>query len=390
MKDLHILIIGAGLGGLTAAIALQKAGFRVSVYEKADELGEVGAGVTITPNGGHVLDHLLGEDVMRQICNVPASGAIKHYKTGEIIVDTERGNLPRQRYGADYCQAHRADLHGALVDAVSSLDPAAIHLDSCFTTLEETDDGISAIFENGLTATGTVLVGCDGIRSNVRNVLWGAEEAKFTGYIAWRGLVPLEQLDDPTRIVPDSAAFAGPGRTFSRYLVRQRTLINYVAFAEREEWATESWSIRSEVAEVQHEFSDFAPEVQAILNATPADQCYKWGLFDRQPLKQWTRGRATLLGDAGHPMTPFLAQGAVMAIEDGMILARAFAAADDWREALTRYEEARRERGTFVMLESHVNARRMYSRDPDKYTPEAHRNADSLGLYAYNPLTAPI
>jgi salicylate hydroxylase len=133
MKDLHILIIGAGLGGLTAALALQKAGFRVSVYEQADTLGEVGAGVTITPNGGHVLDHLLGEDVMQHICNVPASGAIKHYKTGEIIVDTERGDLPRQRYGADYCQAHRADLHGALVDAVSSMDASAIHLDRCFT-----------------------------------------------------------------------------------------------------------------------------------------------------------------------------------------------------------------------------------------------------------------
>jgi salicylate hydroxylase len=390
MKDLHILIIGAGLGGLTAALALQKAGFHVSVYEQADALGEVGAGVTITPNGGHVLDHLLGEDVMRHICNVPPSGAIKHYKTGEIIVDTERGDLPRQRYGADYCQTHRADLHGALVDAVGSMDPSAIHLDSCFTGLEEKDDGITAIFANGKTATGTVLVGSDGIRSNVRNVLWGEEEAKFTGYIAWRGLVPLDNMDDPTRIVPDSAAFAGPGRTFSRYLVRQRTLINYVAFAEREQWATESWSIRSEVSEVQNEFSDFCPEVQAILNAIPADQCYKWGLFDRQPLQQWTRGRATLLGDAGHPMTPFLAQGAVMAIEDGMILARAFAAAEDWRKGLKRYEAARRERGTFVMLESHANARRMYSRDPDKYTPEAHRNADLLGLYAYNPLTVPI
>jgi len=390
MKDLRILIIGAGLGGLTAALALQKAGFHVSVYEQADALGEVGAGLTITPNGGHVLDHLLGEDVMHHICNVPASGAIKHYRSGEIIVDTERGNLPRERYGADYCQTHRADLHGALVDAVRSMDPSAIHLDSCFTDLEETDDGITAIFANGKTATGTVLVGSDGIRSNVRNVLWGEEEAKFTGYIAWRGLVPLDGMDDPTRIVPDSAAFAGPGRTFSRYLVRQRTLINYVAFAEREQWATESWSIRSEVSEVQNEFSDFCPEVQAILNATPADQCYKWGLFDRQPLEQWTRGRATLLGDAGHPMTPFLAQGAVMAMEDGMILARTFAAAQDWSEALARYEAARRERGTFVMLESHINARRMYSRDPDKYTPEKHRNADALGLYAYNPLTVSI
>ena len=390
MKDPHIFMIGAGLGGLTATLALQKAGFRVSVYEQADELGEVGAGVTITPNGCHVLDHLLGESVMRHICNVPPSGAIKHYRTGEIIVDTERGDLPKKRYGADYCQAHRADLHGALIDAVEALDSSAIHLGCSFTNLEETADGITAIFANGKKATGTVLIGADGIRSNVRDALWEQEEPKFTGYIAWRGLVPLADLEDPGMISPDSAAFAGRGRTFSRYLVRQRTLINYVAFVEREQWATESWSVRSDVSEVQEEFRDFCPEVQMILEATPTDQCFKWGLFDRQPLNHWTRGRASLLGDAGHPMTPFLAQGACMAIEDGMILARAFEASNDWAEALARYEAARRERGTFVMLESHVNARRMFSRDPDKYTPEKHRNADALGLYEYNPLTVPV
>lgn len=390
MKDAHILIIGAGLGGLTATLALQKAGFSVSVYEQADELGEVGAGVTITPNGCHVLDHLLDRAVMRHIFNVPPSGAIKHYRSGEIIVDTERGDLPKRRYGANYCQAHRADLHGALVDAVAANNPDAIHLDSCFTGLEESQDTISAIFANGKKVEGTVLIGADGIRSNVRDALWEQEQPKFTGYIAWRGLVPLANLKDPDVIFPDSAAFAGRGRTFSRYLVRQRTLINYVAFVEREQWATESWSIRSDVAEVQEEFREFCPEVQAILAATPANQCFKWGLFDRQPLKQWTRGRASLLGDAGHPMTPFLAQGACMAIEDGMVLARAFEASKDWQEALQRYEAARRERGTFVMLESHVNARRMFSRDPDKYTPEKHRTTDRLGLYEYNPLTVPV
>ena len=390
MKDPHILIIGAGIGGLTAALALLKSGFRVSVYEQADELKEIGAGVTITPNGCHVLDHLLDEAVMHHVFNVPPSGAVKHYRTGEIIVDTQRGDLPRQRYGADYCQAHRADLHSALVDAVRAIDPDAIHLDSCFTNLEESADEITAIFANGETASGTVLIGSDGIRSNVRTTLWGEEEPKFTGYVAWRGLVPLSNLDDPEMIFPDSAAFAGRAHTFSRYLVRQRTLINFVAFVEREQWATESWSIRADVAEVQEEFRDFCPEVQAILEATPNDQCFKWGLFDRQPLDQWQRGRATLLGDAGHPMTPFLAQGACMAIEDGMILARAFSASEDWNEALERYEVARRERGTFVMLESHVNARRMFSRDPDKYTPEKHRTTDRLGLYEYNPLTVPV
>lgn len=389
MKQTHTLIIGAGIGGLTATLALQRAGFRVSVYEQAAELGEVGAGVTITPNACHALNYLLGEERVEQICHVPASGAIKYFETGATLIDTERGDLPRRQYGAHYCQVHRADLHDALAAAVLANDPDALHVDSHFVGLEESASAVTAEFAGGHTATGDILVGCDGIRSEVRQVLWGADETTFTGYIAWRGLVPTEDLD-PEFLVPDSAAFAGRGRTFTRYKVRQGTLYNFVAFARREQWEAESWSERAEISEVLEEFHDFAPEVQAIIRAIPPEQCFKWGLFDRPPLERWTRGRATLLGDAGHPMTPFLAQGAAMAIEDGMILARAFAAADDWNEALARYEKARRERGTFVMLESHVNARRIYNRDPDSLSRNSHKSAEALGLYEYNPLTAPV
>ncbi|GMW06328.1 MAG: salicylate hydroxylase [Nevskiales bacterium] len=389
VKELHVIVVGAGLGGLTATLALQRAGFRVSVFEQAAELGEAGAGVTITPNGAHALNHLLGEDVMRRVARTPAAGAIKHYRTGAILVETNRGDRMRERYGAAYCQAHRADLHGALADAVRAMDPDCLHTGCGFVALAETAGSVTATFGNGRSETADVLVGCDGIRSAVRRALWGEEQVVFTGYIAWRGLVPMARLD-PAVVVPDSASFAGPARTFARYKVRNGTLVNFAAFSKRDEWAEESWSVHSGIAELQREFSDFAPEVQAIIAATPPQRCFKWGLFDREPLPQWTRGRATLLGDAAHPMTPFLAQGAVMAIEDGMVLARAMQAASGWQEGLARYEAARRERGTFVMRESHVNARRMYSRDPDNYGSSSHRTAESLGLYAYNPLTAPV
>jgi salicylate hydroxylase len=295
----------------------------------------------------------------------------------------------KEQYGAAYCQAHRADLHAALVEAVRAMDPDCIYTGCGFAGLEDTGDAIIATFRNGATAAGDILVGCDGIRSAVRRALWGEEQVTFTGYIAWRGLVPTARLD-PGLIVPDSASFAGPARTFARYKVRQGTLVNYAAFSKRDEWAEESWSVHSELAELQREFHDFAPEVQAIIAATPPERCFKWGLFDREPLPQWTRGRATLLGDAAHPMTPFLAQGAVMAIEDAMVLARALAAAGNWREGLVRYEAARRERGSFVMRESHVNALRMYSRDPDNYSSSSHKTAESLGLYAYNPVTVSV
>jgi len=201
--------------------------------------------------------------------------------------------------------------------------------------------------------------------------------------------VPTAGLD-PAFLVPDSAAFAGPGRTFTRYKVRRGTLYNFVAFSRRDQWEAESWSERADRDELLAEFADFAPEVRAILAAAPPRNCFKWGMFDRDPVPAWTRGRATLLGDAAHPMTPFLAQGAAMAIEDGLILARAFAAAADIREALSRYEKARRERGTKVMLQSQINARRMYDRDPDSVNKTSHRNAETLGLYEYNPLTADV
>jgi len=387
MNELRPLIVGAGIGGLTAALALQRAGFRVAVYEQADELGEIGAGVTITPNACHALNFLLGEDRVESICHVPASGAIKHFETGETLIDTERGDGPKRRYGANYCQVHRADLHRALADAVRENDADALRVGARFVGCEETDDAITASFADGRSAVGDILVGCDGIRSAVREALWGIDEPRFTGYVAWRGLTPTGDLEAEF-LAPDSAAFAGRGRTFTRYKVRHGELYNFVAFTRRDQWEAESWSERADIDEVLSEFSDFAPEVQAILRATPPEQCFKWGLFDRSPLDRWTQGRATLLGDAGHPMTPFLAQGAAMAIEDGVVLARAAAAAADWREALARYEAARRERGTFVMLESQVNARRIYERDPDSLSRNSHRSAEALGLYDYNPLTA--
>jgi salicylate hydroxylase len=389
MNDLRLILVGAGVGGLTAALALQRAGFKVEVYEQAPELGEVGAGLTISPNGRHVLDHLMGETAMNHICYVPDGGAVKHYATGETLVDTRRGNRPREQYGAAYAQVHRADLHRALVDAVTEVDPGAIRVNHTFERLEEYDDRIVAHFAGGKTATGDVLIGCDGGRSQVRNVLWGAEATRYTGYIAWRGMVPLEALDTDL-MYPDSAVFIADDRSFLRYKVRQGTLMNYVGLMQKEAWVEEGWSIQGEISELLAEYDAFCPEVKTIIQATPPGILHKWGLFDRQPLPKWASGRATLLGDAGHPMTPFLGQGAVMAIEDGMVLARAFEAAGTWAEALERYENARRERGTMVMLESHRNATRMSTRDTDTYTPKDHKDAEALGLFDYNPVTVPV
>jgi salicylate hydroxylase len=389
MKDLEIIIIGAGIGGLSAALALQRAGFRVAIFEAAPELGEVGAGLTVASNGMAVLQHLGLGEVMQDIAVMPGRGAVKHYRTGRVLVDIPRGDTQIDAHGAPYCQVHRADIHAALAEAVLAEHPMCIRLNHVFADLRQTEAGINAEFENGESAGGDVLIGCDGIRSAVRGRLFGPGEPQFTGYVAWRGLIPMERLD-PELVVPESAVWIGPGHFLTRYLVRGGAVLNYVAVAQTNAWEMEDWSVHSEVEEVLHEFRDFEPTAREILQATPPDLCYKWGIFERDPLPEWTVGRATLLGDAAHPMTPFLGQGAVMALEDAVVLARAFVAADSLPEALQRYENARKDRTTFVMVESRKNGHHITEYNPDEYDETVHRNEESLGLADYDAATVPI
>ena len=223
----------------------------------------------------------------------------------------------------------------------------------------------------------------------MRARLFGQDEPAFTGYVAWRGLVPIERL--PAGLVePESAVWIGPGHFLTRYKIRRGELVNYVGIARAGTWTEEGWSVRSSVDEVLAEFAEFEPRARALLAATPPELCYKWGIFDREPLAHWTEGRISLLGDAAHPMTPFLGQGAVMALEDAAVLGRAFAAETDAAAALARYEAARRARTTAVFLASRENGHQLTTFDPDAYTPEVHANEESLGLAEYNAVTVPI
>jgi salicylate hydroxylase len=266
-----------------------------------------------------------------------------------------------------------------------------VNLEHEFVGVSQRDDRVSARFRNGREAHGDLLVGCDGIRSVVRAELFGAESPHFTGYIAWRGLVPVERL--PAALLPldpESAICIAPGKTITRYLLAQRGLINYVAVAQREGWEVESWAVHSEVADLLDEFTEFHAGIRGILAATPPEHCYKWALFDRDPLERWSVGNITLAGDAAHPMLPFMGQGAVMAIEDAVILARCVDAAQDVATALQRFENARRERCALVMLESRANIVRLQGGNPDTYDKAGHRNEQRLGLFDYDPATVTI
>jgi salicylate hydroxylase len=389
VRDLHILIAGAGIGGLATALALQQAGIRASVYEQAPALGEVGAGLTLASNASRILQHLGLGAVLADLAVIPGRGAVKHYRTGRTLVDIPRGTTQVERFGAPYCQIHRNDLHQALVAAVQSADRNCLHLGCTLEDFGQDAHGVSAVFANGQTARGDLLIGCDGIRSTVRARLFGTEDPRFTGYVAWRGLVPMERLS-ASLVVPDSAVWIGPGHFLTRYKIRRGEILNYIAIARTNSWVEEGWSVRSTIDALLAEFRDFEPAARSILMATPPDQCFKWGIFDRDPLPVWSTGRVTLLGDAAHPTTPFLGQGAAIALEDAMVFARALAAAGSIGEALARYEKARVARANGVLLASRENGLNLTTTDPDRYSEETHQNEESLDLASYDAITVPV
>ena len=389
-RDTKIILIGAGIGGLTAAIALQSRGFKVEIYEQAPQLAEVGAGLTLSPNATHGLESIGLGPRLAQLATRPERQAVLHYRTGEVLVDLPRGDLPKKQYGADYYQIHRADLHTLLADAVRSHDPNAIKLSHTFAGLTQNNNAVDVTFTNGVAVSADVVIGCDGIKSAVREVLWGKAAPRFTGNIAWRGLVPIERLPKGFKLDPPSAAAVGVKHSMARYLIRDGTVLNYVAFAEKAGWEVESWAVRSEVSELLSEFHDWHESFQTFLAATPPELCFKWAIHDRDPLPQWTKNRVTLLGDAAHPMLPFLGMGAASGIEDSVVLARAFEAAGSIEEGLKRYEGARRERATFIQLASREAQSRLQGGKVDNYTKNEHKNEEFLGLFNFNPATVAV
>ncbi len=356
MRD--VLIAGAGLGGLTAALALIQRGHKVRIFEQASELKEVGAGVQIGSNGSRLLISLGLREAMERVVCVPLGREFRLWSTGQRWRAFDLGETAEARFGAPYWMAHRGDFHAVLLDAVRRADPEAIHPGNGCVGFEQ--DGASATIRlaNGETATGDLLIGADGVHSRVRQQMFGDGRAEFTGIMVWRGLVPMERLPEHQRQLVGNN-WIGVGGHVVTYPLRRGEILNFVAAIERDDWRVESWTVPGTTEECLRDLDPWHEDVKTIVRNI--DVPYKWALLGREPLDHFAEGRVCVMGDAAHPTLPFLAQGANMALEDAVIIARCLDAFDDVAEALHHYELARLERTAAIVRGSSDNTKRFHN-----------------------------
>jgi salicylate hydroxylase len=348
----EIIIAGAGIGGLCAALALAKRKFNVTVYEQSSQISEVGAGLQLSPNAMHVLQALGVAEKIKKKAFSPHSAVMRHYKTGKPYFTVELGNAATKKFGADYLHIHRADLHNVLYNACQEMG-VTTQLGQAVEAYQQRAESVSIQLSNQQQVKADVLVGADGIKSKVQACMLGQTSAVFTGQVAWRGVVKASKL--PRGLIkPNANLWVGPGKHLVSYYLRGGELVNFVAVQERTNWQKESWNEPGDVNELRDAFTGWHPEVTSLLNAT--EHCFLWALFGRPPLKQCSAQNVTLLGDACHPMLPFLAQGAAMAIEDSYALAHCLAANSSTEIALEKYQNLRLTRTASIQTGAWKNA----------------------------------
>jgi 6-hydroxynicotinate 3-monooxygenase len=350
-KPLSIAVIGAGMGGLAAAAALRKVGIEVTVYEQAGQFVRLGAGIQVGCNAMKVLRGLGLEDRMRGQSFYPRSWNNRDWKTGEVKFDMIFGESAEEKYGAPYLLAHRGDLHAALESAVPT---ECLRLNHKLVGLDQTKDGVRLSFADGAIATADAVVASDGVHSLVRDILFGESPAYFTGRIAYRTTYPAALLNGEK--IDDCTKWWGEDRHIVIYYVKpDRSEIYLVTSQPEPNFTIESWSAKGDVRELRESFEGFDRQVGHVLDACP--DVHKWAIMDRDSLPHWSEGNITLLGDACHPMTPYMAQGAAMAIEDAAVLSRCLdgVSRDGVANAFRRFQATRKERTDRVQDTSRRN-----------------------------------
>ncbi len=371
-RPLSVAIVGGGLGGLAAALSLRQAGIEAEIYEQAAAFSEVGAGIQIGPNASRILHRIVPAEALAARAVRPGAMHQRRWDDGRTLQRAPLGDAVEAAFGAPYYHFHRADLLHALAGA---FPPELVHFRHRLASIHDRGDRIEARFENGAEIAANVVVGADGIHSTTRRLLFGPQQPRFTGCIAYRGLVPAARLA-ALDLEVISNNWMGPRQHFVHYFVAGGDLVNFVAVIEREAWTRKSWTDRGEKADVLEAYAGWHEQVRTIIDAV--DETFIWALFDRAPLPRWSVGRATLLGDACHAMLPFMAQGAGQAIEDGATLAACLLrlGAGAVPAALRLYEILRLPRATRLQELSRLNKHRFHLPDgPEQQARDARARA---------------
>jgi 2-polyprenyl-6-methoxyphenol hydroxylase-like FAD-dependent oxidoreductase len=350
-RKLSIAVVGAGMGGLSAAATLRHFGMDVQVYEQAPRFARIGAGIQMMPNSMRVLRQIGIEQRLRGVSFAPHSHLNRVWDTGEV---TRELPMPEDLYGAPYLCMHRGDLHDALL---SALPAEIIHLDKKLIGLDQSVGQVTLTFADGSRAHADAVVGADGVHSVARDIIIGPDVPLHKGRIAYRGVFP-SALMNGTDIGPSRTKWWGIDRHIVIYYTNKACSELYfvTSVPEPAEWVTsESWSAKGDVKELRQAYAGFHPDVRAVLDACP--DCHKWAILEREPLLRWSVGRVVLLGDACHPMTPYMAQGAATAIEDAATLARCLDETDgeDIEGSFQRYEAHRKPRTSLIQAISSAN-----------------------------------
>ena len=400
---MRVIVVGAGIGGLVAARSLSRAGVEVTVLERAERFGEVGAGVQLGPNATAVLRGLGLGDGLDQVGVEPESFRQVRWADGAVLDDHRLAEAARERFGAPYYTLYRPDLIELLA---SGLPDGLVRLGSPVTEVIA-GDRPSVRLADGTVESADVLVGADGTHSVVRAATVGDVPARFSGMAAYRALVPRERVPEvywPAGAAPVVRNWFGPGQHLIAYPVGEGArYLNLVAVVAEPSWTTESWTAKGSAADLRSRFDGWAPELRELLDAV-SDPVYRWALYDREPLPRWSTGSTTLLGDACHPMLPFMAQGAAQAVEDAAALTAALrdaqrypapAGAPARAAALDRYQRARQPRTARIQRLSWSNNIRYHLPDgPEQRERDerlsVQRTEETLRwLYANDPELLP-
>jgi salicylate hydroxylase len=346
------VVVGAGIGGLAAGLALSRVGWEVTVLEQAEELAEVGAGLQISPNGTKVLEALNLMEALAPLCFEPEFIRLSMGRTGRKIFELPMKGYAENRWGAKYIHVHRADLHRVLAERLAHATGGEIRTGAKVTGYVRERGGASVYLQDGSRIFGDLVIGADGVHSAIRGQMTGSERARFTGYVAWRATVPVSVLKEDAP-GPGACVWAGAGRHAVTTRIRGGDLVNFVGIVAEDSFQEEGWDLTGRRSEAFAAFKGFVPQVTSILHT--ARELNRWALFDRPPLGAWSDGPVGLLGDAAHPMVPSMAQGAVQALEDAWVLAACVSSGKDVAEGLTRYFALRRNRTGRIQQRSMEN-----------------------------------